>query len=349
MRSLRRRPSPSLTIDEIHRRRRLVSAPRQDDAGASIRRKAGDRTASRRRAAAAADRIYARVTATAQALPATFTASGERRPAALCDAGDWSPTCARSRHRSRSTARRPRGRSPRPAHPRGRSVRLSSCRARRGERRRARGVVGELLARAGAVGLCGARGTTRRALRASCRARAFCIRRTLSIRSVHLEPRSCALRRHPSSLRRSAPQLRDLQCTSVSDLLEVAILLKEVDASATLAVNIIPLFETIDLERAATISRRICAAFHRRWLDGCSGNQGDVAIGQQGRRCPVTGRCTARSRARRCVPRHGVKLRLFHGRGNRRSRRGPTSRRSSRNPRGVTADARDRAGRDHRQ
>ena len=62
------------------------------------------------------------------------------------------------------------------------------------------------------------------------------------------------------------------KCQSVSDLLEVGILLKEVGLlrGDALDVDIVPLFETIDdLGRSAAIMREAFALpFYRRWLDG---------------------------------------------------------------------------------
>jgi phosphoenolpyruvate carboxylase len=72
------------------------------------------------------------------------------------------------------------------------------------------------------------------------------------------------------------------KCQSVSDLLEVAVLLKEVGLlrGNALAVNIVPLFETIDdLERSPAIMRAAFALpFYRRWVDGRDGWQ-EVMLG----------------------------------------------------------------------
>ena len=62
------------------------------------------------------------------------------------------------------------------------------------------------------------------------------------------------------------------KCQSVSDLLEVAVLMKEVGLlrGNALAVNIVPLFETIDdLARSHDVMRAAFAlTFYRRWVDG---------------------------------------------------------------------------------
>ena len=114
------------------------------------------------------------------------------------------------------------------------------------------------------------------------------------------------------------------KCQSVSDLLEVAILLKEggLLQGERLAVNIVPLFETIDdLERGAAIMR---AAFalpaYRRWLDGRGGWQ-EVMLGYSDSN-KDGGYVTANWALYRAelalveaFRAHGVKLRLFHGRG----------------------------------
>ena len=114
------------------------------------------------------------------------------------------------------------------------------------------------------------------------------------------------------------------KCQSVSDLLEVAILLKEVGLlrGESLAVNIVPLFETIDdLERSATIMRDAFALpFYRRWLEGRDGWQ-EVMLGYSDSN-KDGGYLTANWSLYRAelalvdaFRDHGVKLRLFHGRG----------------------------------
>ena len=114
------------------------------------------------------------------------------------------------------------------------------------------------------------------------------------------------------------------KCQSVSDLLEVAILLKEVGLlrGESLAVNIVPLFETIDdLERSAAIMRDAFALpFYRRWLEGRDGWQ-EVMLGYSDSN-KDGGYLTANWSLYRAelalvdaFRDHGVKLRLFHGRG----------------------------------
>ena len=114
------------------------------------------------------------------------------------------------------------------------------------------------------------------------------------------------------------------KCQSVSDLLEVGILLKEVGLlqGDALGVDIVPLFETIDdLGRASAIMR---AAFalpsYRRWLDGRGGCQ-EVMLGYSDSN-KDGGYVTANWALYRAelalveaFREHGVKLRLFHGRG----------------------------------
>jgi phosphoenolpyruvate carboxylase len=102
------------------------------------------------------------------------------------------------------------------------------------------------------------------------------------------------------------------KCQSVSDLLEVAVLLKEVGLlrGNALAVNIVPLFETIDdLERSPAIMRAAFALPFYRPLDRrprrMAGGDARLFRQQQGRR--VSHRqlvaLSRRAGARRCVPR----------------------------------------------
>ena len=115
---------------------------------------------------------------------------------------------------------------------------------------------------------------------------------------------------------------------SVSDLLEVALLLKETgslftrDGVSHLKISIIPLFETItDLQAAAAIMR---AAFalpqYRAWLDGRDGLQ-EIMLGYSDSN-KDGGYLTAnwelygaQKRLGDLSVESGVKLRLFHGRG----------------------------------
>ena len=114
------------------------------------------------------------------------------------------------------------------------------------------------------------------------------------------------------------------KCQSVSDLLEVAILLKEVGLlqGNALAVNIIPLFETIDdLQRSPDIMREAFALpFYRRWIEGRDGWQ-EVMLGYSDSN-KDGGYLTANWSLYRAelalvdaFREHGVKLRFFHGRG----------------------------------
>jgi len=114
------------------------------------------------------------------------------------------------------------------------------------------------------------------------------------------------------------------KCQSVSDLLEVALLLKEVGLASLqrLMVNIVPLFETIhDLERCAEVMR---AAFrlpiYQRWL-GSRGRWQEVMLGYSDSN-KDGGFVTAnwmlyRAELALVETCHelDVKLRLFHGRG----------------------------------
>ena len=114
------------------------------------------------------------------------------------------------------------------------------------------------------------------------------------------------------------------KCQSVSDLLEVAILLKEVGllTPSRLMVNIVPLFETIaDLERCAEIMR---SAFrlpcYRRWLES-RGRWQEVMLGYSDSNKDggfVTANWAlyrAELRLVQALRDFDVKLRLFHGRG----------------------------------
>ena len=114
------------------------------------------------------------------------------------------------------------------------------------------------------------------------------------------------------------------KCQSVSDLLEVGILLKEAGLlqGDALAMNIVPLFETIDdLDRSAAIMR---GAFelprYRGWLEGRDRWQ-EVMLGYSDSN-KDGGYLTANWALYRAelalveaFAGHGVKLRLFHGRG----------------------------------
>ena len=114
------------------------------------------------------------------------------------------------------------------------------------------------------------------------------------------------------------------KCQSVSDLLEVGIMLKEVGLlrGTDLLLNIIPLFETIDdLKRAASImSRAFSLPCYRRWLAGRDDWQ-EVMLGYSDSN-KDGGYLTANWALYRAelslveaFADSGVKLRLFHGRG----------------------------------
>src|SRR5262249_48501879 len=114
------------------------------------------------------------------------------------------------------------------------------------------------------------------------------------------------------------------KCASVSDLLEVGILLKEVGLllGDALAVNIIPLFETIDdLLRSSTIMRdAFSLPCYRAWLEGRDRWQ-EVMLGYSDSN-KDGGYITANWSLYRAelalvdaFREHGIKLRLFHGRG----------------------------------
>ena len=114
------------------------------------------------------------------------------------------------------------------------------------------------------------------------------------------------------------------KCQSVSDLLEVGIVLKEVGLlrAHALSVNIVPLFETID--DLANAARIMHAAFalpcYRQWLRGRDDWQ-EVMLGYSDSN-KDGGYFTANWSLYRAelalvdaFAAHGVKLRLFHGRG----------------------------------
>ncbi len=114
------------------------------------------------------------------------------------------------------------------------------------------------------------------------------------------------------------------KCDSVSDLLEVGVLLKEVGLlrGKTLAVNIIPLFETIDdLERCAVIMREaFLLPSYREWLEGRARVQ-EIMLGYSDSN-KDGGYVTANWALYRAelalvdvFAEHNMRLRLFHGRG----------------------------------
>jgi phosphoenolpyruvate carboxylase len=114
------------------------------------------------------------------------------------------------------------------------------------------------------------------------------------------------------------------KCCSVSDLLEVGILLKEVGLArgGALAMNIIPLFETIDdLKRSAAIMREAFALpGYRTWLVG-RGDRQEVMLGysDSNKDGGYVAANWALYRAELALVEafreRGVGLRFFHGRG----------------------------------
>ncbi|MGO3933144.1 phosphoenolpyruvate carboxylase [Rhodopseudomonas pseudopalustris] len=112
---------------------------------------------------------------------------------------------------------------------------------------------------------------------------------------------------------------------SVSDLLEVAVLLKEaglVDPAGRSAINVVPLFETIDdLRNAAHIMDRLLSLHdYRRLVDSRGGVQ-EVMLGYSDSNKDggfVTSGWElykAEIELMNVFERHGVRMRLFHGRG----------------------------------
>ncbi|MBK9625667.1 MAG: phosphoenolpyruvate carboxylase [Rhodocyclaceae bacterium] len=113
---------------------------------------------------------------------------------------------------------------------------------------------------------------------------------------------------------------------SVSDLLELAVLLKEVGLlrpmNAALDVNLVPLFETIaDLENAGRVMDELFSLpFYRRMLDSRGGLQ-EVMLGYSdsnkdgGFLSSGWGLYRAEIALTQVFAKHGVRMRLFHGRG----------------------------------
>jgi phosphoenolpyruvate carboxylase len=114
------------------------------------------------------------------------------------------------------------------------------------------------------------------------------------------------------------------KCQSVSDLLEVGVLLKEVGLASPgrLMMNIVPLFETIgDLERSSEIMRgAFRLPLYQRWLAG-RGRRQEVMLGYSDSNKDggfVTANWALYRAAQSLVEAFAefdVKLRLFHGRG----------------------------------
>ena len=126
---------------------------------------------------------------------------------------------------------------------------------------------------------------------------------------------------------RGVPHYVISHCDSVSDLLEVGVLLREAGllkplAAAPLEMDIIPLFESIhDLERCGEIlGAALDLPLYRSWIEGRGAEQ-EVMLGYSDSNkdggyltsnwslYKAAGRLLAACRAR------GVRLRLFHGRG----------------------------------
>jgi phosphoenolpyruvate carboxylase len=114
------------------------------------------------------------------------------------------------------------------------------------------------------------------------------------------------------------------KCESVSDLLEVAVLLKEVGLASEdgLAVNIVPLFETIaDLERCGATMREALALPLYRSLVASRGDWQEIMLGysDSNKDGGYLTSSWAIYRAERslvgAMATNGVRLRLFHGRG----------------------------------
>jgi len=123
---------------------------------------------------------------------------------------------------------------------------------------------------------------------------------------------------------RAVPNYVISKCDSVSDMLEVAVLLKESGLlrGADLAVNIVPLFETIDdLERCGSIMRDAFSQPDYRRLVASRDDGQEVMLGYSDSN-KDGGYLTANWSLYRAemnlvdaFAAHGVKLRLFHGRG----------------------------------
>jgi phosphoenolpyruvate carboxylase len=113
-------------------------------------------------------------------------------------------------------------------------------------------------------------------------------------------------------------------CESVSDLLEVGVLLREAGllTPAGLGVDVIPLFESIgDLERCGAImDSAFSLPLYRQWLRG-RGDEQEVMLGYSdsnkdgGYLSSSWSLYKATDDLMRVCRSHGVRLRLFHGRG----------------------------------
>jgi len=126
---------------------------------------------------------------------------------------------------------------------------------------------------------------------------------------------------------RAVPHYVISHCESVSDLLEVGVLLREVGLlrpgmRPELGMDVIPLFESIaDLERSgAIIDRALKLPLYRAWIDARGGEQ-EVMLGYSdsnkdgGYLASSWSLHEASTGLVRVCQAHGVRLRLFHGRG----------------------------------
>jgi len=121
------------------------------------------------------------------------------------------------------------------------------------------------------------------------------------------------------------PQCIISMCKGISDMLEVAVLLKEVglvDPSGRSAINVVPLFETIeDLQASSHIMDRILSMHDYRKLVDCRGSVQEVMLGYSDSNKDggfVTSGWElykAEIGLVEVFERHHVRLRLFHGRG----------------------------------
>jgi phosphoenolpyruvate carboxylase len=121
------------------------------------------------------------------------------------------------------------------------------------------------------------------------------------------------------------PQCIISMCEGMSDMLEVALLLKEVglvNPSGKSAINIVPLFETIeDLQASSGIMSRMLALHDYRRLVDSRGSVQEVMLGYSDSNKDggfVTSGWElykAEIGLVQVFERHGVRLRLFHGRG----------------------------------
>src|SRR6202158_2316248 len=121
------------------------------------------------------------------------------------------------------------------------------------------------------------------------------------------------------------PQCIISMCQGVSDMLEVALLLKEtglVDPSGRSAINIVPLFETIeDLQASSRIMDRMLSLHDYRKLVDSRGGVQEVMLGYSDSNKDggfVTSGWELYKAEIGLVEvfrKHGVRIRLFHGRG----------------------------------